>query len=673
MTVAPSPALRPVRSGLALGPDTVPLLAGSVHYFRMSRSAWRPALEALRGLGAHFVDVTVPWNVHEKARGVFDFGRDGPRLHLRQFLTIAAEVGLRAIVRVGPRAGAELTTGGIPSRIVWDAACQARSASGAPVIVPALPLAYPLPSIASRAFHDEAAIWLRAVSEELAPLVWPGGPVALVIVDDDGGMSLHHGAHQRDHHDDAIAQYRRFLRQKHGSVGALRRAHGDPSLAFETLVPPASMTATGPDELAPHLDWAEFQEAMTEAALYRFVAVLRRSGLETVLRGYELPAAAARVPLAPARLERVVDVVSQSYRAGARTSRADLARTTTTLVARADDRGVPAFASRISAGFAADAPPVLPSDEAFVVLTALAYGLRGIDLDMAVQRDRWIGGPIDAEGRPRASAAFWTSLFAAFERLGLHGLVRRAPVRIVIPRSLERLARVASALSPAGEAAFDCGNGQSAGLLEGDEDPTRGATAEAELFLVTLERILDRARVPYSVESADGLMRRPLAEWTIVVCAGALDPTLTGWIGQQMLLGERVSVGPRAPERDSLLRPASQRLPGLEHPLVPLVLPRGPATLAELVRATLEDLGVERLPAEPEGVHTTLLHDDAGTPRVLFVINETASPLTATVATPGAAGAADALNGEAFTVVDGNVTLPVAERSVRVLALTAAL
>ena len=62
------------------------------------------------------------------------------------------------------------------------------------------------------------------------------------------------------------------------------------------------------------------------------------------------------------------------------------------------------FGAEMAGGFAPYFPPLKDADNAFSVLTALAYGLRGFNLYMAVERDRWIGAPIDPHGRPRPMA-----------------------------------------------------------------------------------------------------------------------------------------------------------------------------------------------------------------------------------------------------------------------------
>ena len=51
------------REGVLLGGTLVPLLSGSVHYFRLEPDSWRACLEAMREMGCTVVDVYVPWSV----------------------------------------------------------------------------------------------------------------------------------------------------------------------------------------------------------------------------------------------------------------------------------------------------------------------------------------------------------------------------------------------------------------------------------------------------------------------------------------------------------------------------------------------------------------------------------------------------------------------------------
>jgi beta-galactosidase len=619
------------------------------------------------------VDTYVPWSVHETAPGEFDFGQKDPRLDVRHFLALARDAGLYAIVRPGPHINAELTHFGIPERVIWNDACQAQSAARGRVILPMPPLAFPVPSYTSAAFHREARIWLRAAGERIAPFAWPNGPVVLVQVDNEGALYFRDGPYDQDYHPDGIAQYRRYLRNRYASETALRTAHGDPSATFDRIEPPPELDAKDEDGLAKHLDWAEFQESAIEAGLYRFADALKESGLGKIPTFHNLPLAEGATPLDAVRIEHAVNFVALDYYHHASDRvRIEIARRTTNLAARAAVRNVPAFAAEMGAGFAPYFPPLSDADNQFAVLCALAYGLRGFNIYMAVSRDRWIGGPIDAAGVPRASAEFWRSLFAALERTRFSELVRRAPVRIVVPRSLERLVRVVHAFEAVPPTAFALGGrGAALGSFEGELDPTHGAVVDAEHFLTTVEQTLDRARVPYAIVRED-LVQYPPPEtrWTIVVCPGALDAALTTSIGERLMRSEPFSVGPRPPTRDGSLRPSRARLPNLENALVPPVLSSDPAELSSALASVLERIGPETLPAEPECIHTTLHHDENGHARVLFVINASEEPVEALAFAPGARSVRDALTMERVLVTGEHVVVPVTGLAVRMLELS---
>jgi beta-galactosidase len=658
--------------GLRVQGETLPLYAGSVHYFRLARTAWQPALESLRALGARFVDIAVPWSVHEKSAGQFDFGEDNPRLDVTGFIDLAARSGLSTLVRVGPALGAELPHQGIPERVIWDEACMARTAAGAPHVTASLPAAYPTPSRASRAFHAHAAVFLRAVAERLGPLAGDGGPLAVAIVGDESHTGLFaQSSGAGDCHPDAVEQYRRFLKHRYGSVSALRRVHG-PDALFDKLEPPHEIR-TIPERLGALLDWAEVQEVIAEGALYRYRAVLDQHGLEGVTKIYEAAEERHLAAVDPARIERVTDALSFECRASAsERGRRAIVRQVTRAAARARVRGVPVFASKLFTGFAADMPARTDDDDLFVTMTALAYGARGIGLHAAVQRDRWIGGPIDARGRLRPSAERWEKLLLALTALRHHELSRDTAVSIVLPRGLERLDRLWSAVAPF--ALPFSGKTRQQSSPETDLDPFRDALAEASEFVGTLERVLDKMRIPYGFAQPESLERTVGASrWTIVVCPGALDDALMSAIGQHALAGRCISVGPRPPERDAHFLPSAARLPTLQNAPVPLVLPRGPATLMELVTTTLESLGVAPLPAEPETIHTTLHVDSGAKPRALFVINPSGEETTARVAVPGAISTMDALSGDYIAVTDERLSVTVAPRTVRLLALASPL
>ncbi|EYF00938.1 beta-galactosidase [Chondromyces apiculatus] len=624
--------------GLQIGGELLPLLAGSVHYWRLDPRDWRACLQSVKDLGLRLVDTYVPWAVHETAPGMFELGQRDPQRDVAAFMRLAHEMGLFVIARPGPHINAEMTCFGIPERLIWDPSCQARSPEGHPVMLPMLPSGFPVPSYASEAFHDEVARYFHALGPSLAPLLYPTGPIVMLQVDNEGAMYFRDGAYDQDYHPDAIALYRAFLRDKYRTIDALTRAYGkrsskppmDEGERFASITPPTSFDAEHPEDLPRHLDWCEFHEHLLETAMGRFARALAEAGLDGVPTTHNLPMGQETTALNAARLTRVVDLCGLDYyNTAAPVSRAIIARRTTELSVRCEGLGIPAFACEMGAGFPPFFPPLEERDSAFTVLTAMAYGLRGYNVYMAVERDRWIGAPIDRRGRKRPFAAFWRKLSAAMEATSFHTLKRRTPVRILVPRSERRLTRAMHAFGPLIGAFFSVlGAGARERCLEDDLGLGYPLAVEADTFARAFEEALDVRGVPYAyVGGEDREVSLGGAQWLICATSGALQPSLLQRLEEAAQRGALVTLGPREPVFDGAFRalPEPYDLSRLRAPRAaahdPQLLQADPAAANAAVARAIEALGLPTYACDPEGVFATVHEDDAGQPRVLFLIN----------------------------------------------------
>jgi beta-galactosidase len=661
------------RSGLELGSKKLPLYAGSVHYWRMPREVWKPSLEAVRSLGLGLVDTYVPWAAHEKDSGVLDFGATDPRLDLVAFLELAAELELFAIVRPGPHINAELTYFGIPERIIWDPECQARSAGGHPVVLPVPPLAFPVPSYASKRFLEEASRWLEAAAERIAPLCYPRGPVVLVQVDNEGAMYFRDGVYDQDYHPDAIRGYRRFLKRKYESSQELSRAHGH-ATTFSEIAPPRHLDAEKARDLTRHLDWAEAQEELLAKSFRRMKRKLVAAGI-SVPFSHNFPIGEVMTPLDPGRVSEVVELVGLDYyHAATPEQSAEMARRTSDLAVRSTARDVPAFACELGAGFPPFFPALTETDNLFTAMTALAYGLRGFNVYMAVERDRWIGAPYDRHARARPSAERWRRLTRALDAVSFHELQRETPVHLLVPRSLRRLHRVQHAFGPLSAVVFQVlGRGATDAGLEDEFDLGGPFALDTERFLRWFEDELERRRVPFAVVGGD-LAEYSLehAAWTIVACAGGLEREIARALGRGLRQGKAISIGPHFPQRDETLVPREPPS-ALRHAhgpgRLPSLLDLDPPRLSRVLDSAVELLRLPRLEASPSELRVTVHHDRASVARVLFAINPTGYPLAARVGSLGASSAVDVLDETAFDARFGVFDLSVPPRQVRMLAL----
>jgi beta-galactosidase len=656
--------------GLDLGDgEVLPLWAGAMHYWRHPRGEWRAGLEAMRAMGLRLLDTYVPWGVHEMGPGEFDFGERDPRLDVAHFLELAHELGLRCVMRPGPHINAEMTFFGLPERVVWDPECQARTPGGHPVMLPIVPVAFPVPSYASDAFLEETARWYRAVGKQLSRLRWPEGPIVLVQVDNEGALYFRDGVYDQDYHPDALQAFRAFLREKYQHLHALREAWSDETVSFATVEPPRRFDAKVVSDLARHVDWTEFHEELLSTAMERMAHALVDAGFDGLPTSHNLPLGEAATPLNPARMTAIDLLGLDYYHRATPTEHWIILRRTTELASRCEGRLRPAYGAEVGAGFPPFFAPLDEEDSMYALICAMAYGLRGFNLYMAVERDRWIGAPIDPHGKARPMAALYRRLLTALDQVKLHTLQRRTPVRLVVPRALRRLARATHAFGPLTPALFNVlGAGWRESVLERDFGLGAPPVIAAEAYLRAFERALHARGVPFAYAGGETVEHSTAgAKWIVCASGGGLKPHLVDSLHAARAAGAVVTMGPRVPELDGSMRPLRRPVDvnGFEIEALDDL-----ARADALVARRIDELGLPTWPVDPPDVHVAVHEDASGAPRVVFVMNPTGAEIVARVSLAGVDALVDLLgDGGRVARSGGAIEVTVPARVVSLMAV----
>ena len=100
-----------IKDDFYLDDEPIKIISGSMNYFRILPEYWRDRLEKLKALGCNTMETYIPWNLHEKQKGVFDFSG---MLDVVKYVKLAQELGLMVILRPSPYICGEWEFGGFP-------------------------------------------------------------------------------------------------------------------------------------------------------------------------------------------------------------------------------------------------------------------------------------------------------------------------------------------------------------------------------------------------------------------------------------------------------------------------------------------------------------------------------------------------------------------------------
>ncbi len=637
------------------------MYSGAVHYWRLQRDAWRPALQSIKAMGLRIVETYAPWGVHEAGPGEYDFGDTDPRKDLGAFLDMIAEEGLWAFIRPGPHINAELTHFGLPERVVYDPRCQARSPEQNPVVLFFPPKMFPVPSCASEAYFDEVERWYQRVGSVVSPRIYPEGPVILLQVDNEGTLYFRDSVYDQDYHVDATVRFPAFIKRRYGTLKKASRAHNRDYADWPDIEPPTQFDADEPRALPRHLDWARFQEHLITTALARLRDMMASAGMSGTPVLHNLPPGDIAAPMHIPDLQREVGLVGLDYYHRARDYETIKRRT----LYLAGTVPFP-YSPELGAGVPAWFTPSTEADSLFCAQVACAHGLRGFNLYMGVGRDRWVGAPIDSRGRPRPIMESWKRLVELLTRIRFPHLRRDVEVAIVIPRDYARLSRVTHLFGPLSPTLIEMLTGR---VFETSRDGRLGFehSIQRQWWKTTdhLARALTSAKVPYCYLDSEA----DVAQWEgyRLLCCPTFDFINTHTWHRLMDAaqgGTHIIHGPAVPGLDAQMRRAA--FEALPHALCAQLTSEDHARRA--VERVVAQLELPRPYAASPASIETCVHHDGENDVVLFVIQPDDHDTAAELTLPKPLRLTDVISGETFEA-SKTLTLPMTARSCRVLEI----
>ncbi len=390
----------------------VPLLSGEFHFWRVDPAFWERCLRQIKDMGLPIVATYLSWRRHNPTPGRFDFeGETDPRLNLGRFLELCAEVGLWVHIKPGPWICAEEINGGYPEWLISQPDLQVLDSQNQVVRGYMPPFDSPIPSYLHPTYLEHVRAWIRAVDDRIRPYVHPHGAIILIQVDNEPCWTFHDALLESDYSPVMLDHYRQWLRQKYESLDRLNAAHHADYLDYSQVDAPRPNNMNVEPDVPPCrlVDWVQFKEWTLTQHISRIRGMHEENGVHDAIFtvNYNLHDPLA-VPANWHQLDSITGLSGFDYYPFPTLdfgNFADMALNCAYSLAVCKVPWSPEIMSGVWRFPNVEPPPITQQHIEYLYLLTLAFGLKGMNFYMLVNRENWQEAPLDEQGDP--TPAYW--------------------------------------------------------------------------------------------------------------------------------------------------------------------------------------------------------------------------------------------------------------------------
>jgi beta-galactosidase len=273
-----------IRNSLILKGEKILLFSGEIHFWRIDPEHWGKCLNQLKLMGINIVSTYLSWGRHSISPEENDLaGKINPRLNLPAFLNLCVEMGLWVILKPGPWICAEEKNGGYPDWLVEDKEICVKDKKGILVQGYIPEFSSYIPSYLHPKYLEYVKKWLDDVDKCIKNFCYPRGPIIFIQLDNEPSMTFHDKMFESDYNPINIRDfgiYQKWLKKKYKSVRLLNIFHNTSYNSFIGIEPPVGLNISGLYELRVYTDWVEFKEWL----IARHIEILREIHLQNGIR-----------------------------------------------------------------------------------------------------------------------------------------------------------------------------------------------------------------------------------------------------------------------------------------------------------------------------------------------------------------------------------------------------
>ncbi len=406
-----------------VGSQSISLVSGEVHYWRLNPSYWKDILAQVRNMGLKVVSTYIPWDYHEYSRGKFDFtGKTEPTRNLKAFLDLTRKEKFWVIIRPGPYIYSEWPNEGAPA------------------------YAYKYHRLHPK-FQEYATKYLQNVFKVLKPYFATRKKGHIIILQADNEIDPWPDVHGPQYGlQKEPGLFQEFIRDLYGeNLNALNESWGTNYTCFEeagpfiaTMLPgETGLPLKGDKELKRNIDYLQFKYFYSKKCAEWAVGAYRKLGVEVpiYLNLYPFFYAHDWVQMQSTADFVGVDFYPSSEFSEDRYEQRKFIDKVRYLSGISKIPYIAEFASGVWHARHYETGVLTPNHYRLLTLSALIGGIKGWNWYMLVNRDNWYMSPINEWGRVR------NELYDVFKQLV--GIFHE-----IHPPSLTQISDVAATFNP---------------------------------------------------------------------------------------------------------------------------------------------------------------------------------------------------------------------------------
>lgn len=271
--------------GIFFNGKSIYFWSGEFPYYRTDSEYWEDRLIKIKESGVNFITAYIPWNLHEKEEGIYDFsGKYGDeRCNIIKLVKLVEKLGMYFIPKPGPFICAEVQHGGIPDWLT-DKYPEVKTKDSRGSDVGFRQDNKPLPEFLNSTYIKYVKLWYNEVYKNvLSGFQYPEGPIVAMQVENEFPYSTSELANPFSwgYSEEILDMFKQWSKESYKDIENYNILHCSNYSEFDVIAPPRKLDKKiqCKEKWLIYQDWVMFREFYGAKTLKLYADIFKKLGV----------------------------------------------------------------------------------------------------------------------------------------------------------------------------------------------------------------------------------------------------------------------------------------------------------------------------------------------------------------------------------------------------------